>query len=204
MRIGAIIVGIDGWEKYTLPLVESIRKWEPDCVISLVDNASADPYPDSVVNVRHIRTDRLCYSAAINIGWRHLSPSDWYIVLSNDVLCTGPFVHILEQLDDCDLVGPQLWDEHGLSWLVGWCVAIPRRIWDTLGGWDEGFTGSSVEDVDFSHRARLAGFGLLEDTNLPFTHLDQRQRFNIIPNYWATEKHNWTYFNAKYGERIHA
>lgn len=40
MSIAAIIVGIDGWHEYTLPLVESIRKYESECYVVVVDNAS--------------------------------------------------------------------------------------------------------------------------------------------------------------------
>lgn len=63
MKMAALIIGIDGWEKYTLPLVESLKRHEPDCRIVVVDNASATPYP--AMGYVH-RTERLCYSAAIN------------------------------------------------------------------------------------------------------------------------------------------
>ena len=64
MRVAALIIGIDGWEKYTLPLVESLKLHEPDCQIVVIDNASETAYP--AMGYVH-RTDRLCYSAAI---WR--------------------------------------------------------------------------------------------------------------------------------------
>lgn len=202
MNIAVVIVGIDGWERYTLPLIESIQKHDPRCNIRVVDNASESPYPPlQGIMVRSNR--RMCYSAAINLGKRvlndHKGPFDWYIVLSNDVLCTDQFAHLLEPLAPC-VAGPQLWHEHGLSWIVGWCVCIPRAVWDAVGGWDEKFLVSSVEDVDFSTCAIEKGYPLLHMPELPFVHLDQRQRFTLIPNYWESEAHNWAHFRTKHSK----
>jgi hypothetical protein len=208
MNIAAIIVGIDGWEKYTLPLVESIRQYEPTCDIVIVDNASAEPYP--VTGPFFVqRTQRICYSRAINLGHASLPGSDWYIVLSNDVLCTGPFLDTLAQYGDGDLVGPLLKEIDiervgRVPYLEGWCVAVSRRIWDTIGGFDDGMQISSYEDVEYSHRARVNGFGLVEDTALPFVHLDQKQRFYLVPDYWNSEYHNRARFIEKYGQQVTA
>lgn len=204
--IAAIIIGIDGWDTYTGPLLRSIEKYEPECRTVIIDNASAPAYPSWVYPT--YRTERLCYSAAINEGKRIAGDdADWYIVLSNDVLCTGPFAHILEQYGDGDLVGPclkeiQIERVGRVPYIEGWCVAISRATWDVLGGWDEGMKISSYEDCDFSHRARKAGFWLVED--LPFVHLDQKQRFYLVPDYWDSEYHNRARFIEKHavvGER---
>ena len=203
--IAAIIIGIDGWERYTKPLIESLNQHEPECVVTVVDNASATLYPDDI-DARLIHTERMCYSAAINIGWRHCPPSDWYIVLSNDVLCTGPFAEKLARYGDGDLVGPLIKEIDiervgKVHYIEGWAVFIPRQIWDTIGGWDEGMKISSYEDVEYSHRARVNGFGLIEDTDLPFIHLDQKQRFYLVPDYWSSEHHNRARFVEKYGAK---
>lgn len=215
MNIAAIIVGIDGWEQYTLPLIRSIQQHEPDAVLVVVDNASATPYPalSGMYDPYMLRTERLCYSAAINAGKRVLDSDDvypdWYIVLSNDVLCTGPFAHILAEYGDGDLVGPCLKhvdiEQVGrVPYLEGWTVAVPIGIWDTIDDWDEGMQISSYEDVEYSHRARVNGFGLIEDPALPFVHLDQKQRFYLVPNYWDSEYHNRARFIEKYGQRVTA
>lgn len=209
MNIAAIIIGIENWTQYTLPLVESIRKWEPECVIAVVDNASKEPYPAMQYAIQHndrniqpIWTSRVCYSKAINTGHEHIAPADWYIVLSNDVLCTGPFAHLLEQYSNA-IVGPQLWQiniEHvgPVDYVVGWCVAISRQGWEEIGPWDEGMQISSYEDCDYSHRARKAGYSLVAD--LPFVHLDQKQRFYLVPNYWDSEYHNRARFIEKHAK----
>ncbi len=208
--LAAIIVGIDGWEEYTLPLVESIRHNEPLCEMVIVDNESKERYPQylqmgpplGVGFCYTSRTERLCYSAAINHGKAWISDAaDWIIVLSNDVLCTGPFVHMLEAQGDV-VAGPQLWHEHGLAWIVGWCVCIPRKVWDAVGGWDENYIMSSWEDVDFSVSANEKGYPLCPMPGLPFVHLDQKQRFGL-PGYGGSEEANRAYFMRKHGEHAY-
>lgn len=204
MNIAALIIGIDGWEQYTLPLVQSIQTHEPDCRIVVIDNASAEPYP--TLPYVH-RTERLCYAKAINTAaelarnpeWYKPFFPDWYIVLSNDVLCTGSFGKKLETVHQNVVLGPCLKRNEAATYLEGWCVAASRMVWDRLGGWDENFQVSSWEDVDFSTSAIKAGFMLAHDPTFPFVHLDQKQRFGLIPNYWQSEVHNVGYFARKHG-----
>lgn len=194
MSIAALIIGIDGWGQYTAPLVESIRRHEPDCQLVVIDNASAEPYPEMTFVQR---TERLCYSAAINHAHQLAGQADWYIVLSNDVLCQGPFSHMLAALPANCIAGPCLKETHGFQYLEGWCVCIPAPVWNALGGWDEGFLVSSWEDVSFSQSAMEHGFDVIHAPDLPFTHLDQRQRFTLSANYWDSERHNIAYFMEK-------
>lgn len=199
MRVAAIIVGIEGWQKYTLPLVESIIEHEPGCDIVVVDNASATQYPDiDDAGVMVICTERLCYSRAINTGKSAAdgySGYDWYIVLSNDVLCTGPFAAVLAAYGDGDLVGPCLKVELGWPYLEGWCVCVPKAAWQD---WDSRFLGSDYEDVAYSTAARQRGFGLIEDRGLPFVHLDQRQRYSIVEDFAGKNAHNRNLFLREY------
>ena len=200
MSIAAIIVGIDGWERYTLPLVESIWKHEPECSLVVVDNASEQPYFGASIKPLNefqvVRTERLSYSAAINYGKNCVTGTpDWYIVLSNDVLCTGPFAHLLGAYGDGDLVGPLMKNELGFPYLEGWCVAISSRAWQS---WDERVLGSDYEDVAYSTAARQRGFGLVEDRDLPFKHLDQRQRYTIVQDFAGKNAHNRELFLREY------
>jgi hypothetical protein len=216
--IAAIIVGIEGWDRFTKPLIESIWQHEPECQITVVDNESTTPYPQARAVARDdlhfkaspyyalTRIKRACYSQAINEGAiiaSSMQQPDWYIVLSNDVLCTGPFAHVLASYSDDTLVGPLLLETPipgiGLvPYIEGWCMAFPRRVWDAIGGFDEGYLMSSFEDVDASQEARKAGFWLVEDKELAFKHLDQRQRF-YLPGYGGSEAHNMRRFMEKNG-----
>lgn len=195
MRIAALIIGIDGWEKYTQPLIHSIQYHEPLCEIVVIDNASEKPYP---AFPQVVRTPRLCYSAAINTAKRLAGEADWYIVLSNDVLCTGPFADTLERMPETWVAGPCLMKNQGWTYLEGWCVCIPAAVWADVGGWDQNFQVSSWEDVDFSTTALEYGYNLAHCPELPFRHLDQRQRFGLVGNYWESEVHNFKYFLSKH------
>lgn len=201
ISIACIVVGIDGWQTYSLPLIQSIHEHEPECCVVVIDNASKEPYPKySGKNV--LRIARACYSKAINHGHTFLTEwdilPDWYIVLSNDVLCTGPFAHVLAGYSETDVVGPLLKEVHGFPYLEGWAIATHRKTWEAIGGWDEAFDGSSWEDVWWSTEARLRGCELVED--LPFVHLDQRQRYHVISDFGAMDTHNREYFLGKYGQ----
>lgn len=192
--IAAVIVGIDGWERYTLPLIESLVEREPSCRAVVIDNASEPPYPDIWNPI--LRTERWCYSAALNAGAAYAGDPDWYVFLSNDVLCTGPFADMLALLPDDRIVGPRYTSNMGYEYLEGWTVCVPRRVWQSVGGWDEAFRLSSWEDVDYSYMAREAGFDVLHMSGLPFVHLDQRQR-HAMPTFWQDDLHNFRYFTEK-------
>lgn len=199
MKVTCLIVGIDGWTQYTEPLIQSIWAHEPNVPLVVIDNASESPYPSGDYSCV-IRTERLCYSAAINAAHRAAPPSDWYIVLSNDVLCTGPFVHLLEPLADT-VAGPALMQNQGWQYIEGWCVAIPADVWTALGGWDEQFQVSSWEDVDLSTSALEQGY-TLSHLDMPFVHLDQKQRFGLVDNYWDSEIANMRHFAGKHLRRL--
>lgn len=197
--IAAIIVGIDGWEQYTLPLADSIKRYEPECEIVIHDNLSNPPYPLQGEHCVIGSLRRYCYSAAINQAAAFADvrcKPDWYIVLSNDVICTGPFAALIEATPDDRIVGPHRMVNQGYDYLEGWCVCIPRRVWNAVGGWDENYRLSSWEDVDYSYMAREAGFAVEHRPDLPFVHLDQRQR-HAMPTFWQDDSHNYRYFREK-------
>lgn len=204
-EIACLIIGIDGWEQYTYPLLASLMEHEPAARPVVIDNASDEPYP--ALNIEQhgqvvYRTPRLCYAAAINQAAQIAGPADWYIVLSNDVLCTGPFAWVLEQMPLNTIAGPHIARNQGWTYLEGWCVACPAGVWASLGGWDEGYRVSSWEDVDFSVTALEWGFHVAHVPELPFIHLDQKQRFTLIPDYWSSEAHNLRYFLDKHTREI--
>ena len=49
---------------------------------------------------------------------------------------------------------------YAIPWSSGACIAIPRQIYEALGGFDERLEPWGA-DVDFSWRAKAAGFDLL-------------------------------------------
>lgn len=191
--VAVLVIGIDGWEQYTAPLIRQVQAFEPSACLVVIDNASHERYP--IAPWIH-RTPRLCYAAAINQARRIAGDTDWTIVLSNDVRCKGPFIDHLQWYEGT-VIGPKLMMNQGYEYIEGWCVAAPRAVWDATGGWDERFLVSSYEDVDFSVSAVERGFRL-ERVPLPFDHLDQRQRF-FLPEYAGSEAINHAYMREKHG-----
>jgi len=194
MKVAALIIGIDGWVGYTLPLVKSIQKYQPDCAIVVIDNASKTPYPDLDIVYR---TSRICYSAAINYAYSKVE-ADYYIVLSNDVLCTGKFDHLLKPYGVLGIELIQAKEPKNLAWLMGWCLVFPKEIWEDIGGWDENYKISSWEDVDISTTILKSKWDLVFNPTFPFKHLDQKQRFTLVNDYWQSEVHNMEYFFRKH------
>ena len=60
-------------------------------------------------------------------------------------------------------------DTFDTPWVSGACLAIPRRIHDAIGGFDDAFF-MYCEDVDLSWRARAAGFALKTCPTALFLH----------------------------------
>ena len=63
------------------------------------------------------------------------------------------------------------------AWASGACLLIPRKIWNTIGGFDEDFF-LYCEDVDLSWRARKAGFGVIVAARAFFYHETTNRPFN--------------------------
>src|SRR3989304_5515223 len=109
--LSVVVVGIDGWEEYTLPAIRSIEDHEPNVPIVLVDAGSKYPYytrPDYPVGVYGLRIDpSFSYAGAINAGMAYVD-ADWTVVLNNDTLCTGPFADLLLDLPRSCAYGRQI------------------------------------------------------------------------------------------------
>lgn len=197
--VSVIIVGIDQFDEYTWPLIMQVMKYEPDVSIILIDNASKQPYPE-IDGVHVIRAgERICYSAAINLGIRSATSADWFLSMNNDVTCQGPFAaHIEAQKPDA-LYARQIIEEQRHVWFGNWIVAIPRSVWDGVGEFDEAFKVCGFEDADYSMRAYEQGFETLP-IELPFVHHWGKTRWDI-PGYPATRLQNIDYFESKHGWR---
>lgn len=193
MIVGIIIVGVNGWEKYTLKLVNSIKQHEEsdDYRLVVFDNGSDPPYPHF-----HIRNNELsCYAAAMNSGIGYLSfwNYDWVLILNNDVLCTGPFMEKINSMDPNHIYGNDLHrkERFGHEWLDGWLYLLPRQAIEAVGHWDENFQVAAFEDADFCLRAKQAGF-LTKKSDLPFTHLETIGRDKLA------EHRNYRFINLEY------
>lgn len=195
------IVGINQWEEYTWPCIQSILE---RVRVIVVDNASDPPYPkviySNVDNLQILKTERLCYSAAINAGFKAAGKADWYLSINNDTYCTGPFLEKVEQLSDDAVYGRQIITERGLTWFGNWLVLIPRSVWEAVGEFDENFKMCGFEDADYAARAIGMGFQV-KHVDLPFHHYWGKTRWDL-PGYSQIRKENMDYFEQKHGYRL--
>lgn len=198
MNVSVVTVGIDEWEKYTLPLVKSIRFFEPDANIVVVDNRSEESYPASE-SYEIVRTPFIVsYARALNAGLAACPESGWYILINNDVKCVGPFKKHLRELKSHVLYGNQLnsTSQFG-SYIEGWMFVISHDVLEKVGKFDESFRYAAFEDVDYSYRAKKKGIQVLK-SDLPFVHLQAKTRFTR-PEYREVYLANRRYLKEKHG-----
>jgi hypothetical protein len=199
MSVSLIAVGIDPWEASTLTLVETVRRHEPSASLLIVDNLAETPYPKRA-GARVVRSPaRLCMSSAMNYGANY-TKADWLVMMNNDLTCTGPFLHLFDNLRDDTVYGNDMlvnWWNSGRSWLDGWIMAIPRQVWEAVGTFDPAFTYAGFEDADYCFRAEENGFKV-EAYPFPFVHRELHSRFSM-PGYMAQRESNIAYLCQKWG-----
>lgn len=176
--VTAIIVGLNDWERYTLPAIMSIQAVDPAMNIVVVDNGSVPEYPQ-VPGVLMTRTpSKRSYAGGLNWGMKQAPRSDWYVLLNNDVLISKPFTPRIENLDPKVLYGFQYipaqdfffkWD-----YMAGWAYIFHNVIWNLVGEFDEKCAPMYFEDADYCKRVQDAGFKMqVEDrTDWGILHLE--------------------------------
>lgn len=156
-KLAAIIIGHNQWERWTLPLIRSIQEHEPLCQIVVVDNDSDPPYPKED-GVTLAWADNESVAKAINAGIYAAGWREWYLVLDNDVTCTGPFMHRLEEFEEGVIYGAEMKTWREFPFLIGWCTFIPRDAWVVVGKMDEEYVRWGYQEVDWLWRAEQAGY----------------------------------------------
>lgn len=155
--LSVIIVGINDWEKYTLPFIDSLRTHTRARIVC-VDNGSQPPYPVTE-GVQMVRAEAVIpYPAALNIGLLAAPRSDWYFIANNDMLIEHSFD--VQDLNLNNLYGFMQYSFSGHPYLAGWGLFISQKILETVGLFDEALAPMWFEDADYSIRCVRAGFGL--------------------------------------------
>ena len=194
--LSVIIVGINGWEEYTRPLIAGIWTYHPDMELCVIDNASDKPYPKA--DHIHRLDKRVSYAEAINYGIDH-THRKWILSLNNDVRCEGAFLHLIDGLNEDAIYSRQIITEDGHTWFGNWLCLVNRGTNWRIGGFDPAFEVCGFEDADYSVRAFEIGIPT-QAVELPFKHLWGKTRWDI-PDYPATREKNIAYFESKHGWR---
>lgn len=181
------VVGHNFWDKLTRPLLDSIHKLEPDLKVILVDNGSYPPYPGGSYShypkheaVREVRyCDNSSLAAAINAGLEMCGEADWYLWLSNDLVCVAPFAEQIRKMEPGQVwYGPRLVhhpEEGGLYYVDDGWMLLPDGMVRDVGMFDERYQGYYYEDIDYAYRAMQAGY-MPEMMGLGFEHKGQQSR----------------------------
>ena len=62
--------------------------------------------------------------------------------------------------------------EPEVDFVTGAAIGVPRRVWEEIGSFDEGFYPAFYEDVDFCSRARVAGYTIVYAPEAVATHYE--------------------------------
>ena len=142
----------------------------------------------------------LGFSVACNQGVAR-ADGDTLLFLNNDILIKGDYISPLEK------AGPQLanfdtgWNVFGgkiISYLVGWCLAMRKEIFNDLGGFDEQFSPAYYEDVDLCYNASQKGYKL-QSVWVPLDHLPEGQSGNQLDDKRGITEANRVKFAEKWG-----
>ena len=178
--ISVIITATNKFGDYATPLIESIRKYEPDVEIILIDNASPKAYQPG--NYRVVRFDeQQSWSHMLNRGASE-AKGDWLVMLNDDVLCHGGFSKRVESLDMRSIFGPQIrhkplsWVGKRIEYLYAWMLVMHKAIFFHVGGFDENYPAAGVDDIDFAWTAQQKGCKI-RAVSLPFTHIADQPGF---------------------------
>ena len=214
MRIRIVVVGIEHWHDLTLPFLDGLWEHNDRMLVDLVcvDNQSSEKYiPSQHWGYQLARpSKRLGYGNALNFGARYVDDPedydywDWLLCCNNDCTCEGSVTEIISKLSTDTVYGND-WKldydgmRDGLPAVVDSAFfLIPRRIWDTIGGFDP-IMDAAFEEVDYCIRAINAGFRI-DVAPLPITHLNMHTR-RELKDYNERWEITRKYFRAKHPSR---
>lgn len=180
--IHVIITSFTDFGDFTTPLITSLRQFEKKPFrIMVIDNGAKDEYPAG--DYDRIRFgERASWARMINKG-ASLAQGDWILFLNDDVVCVGPFVDFIEELDKGTVWGPKVgikppeWHGVGVEvrYLACWLLAIQGSVFEKIGGMDEWYPKVGMDDIDFCWRAGQMGLPV-EAADFPFRHLQLARR----------------------------
>jgi hypothetical protein len=195
LDLAVIVVGMDLWNEYTRPAMQSIRLHMPDARLFVMD-CGRDAYPSAPGIVR--LKDSPSYAYAMNKGVEEAGYADWYLFLNNDVLVYEPLD--MDQLDYNKIYAKRILQDARLTWLDLWLALVPFEVREKVGRWDEGFLQCGFEDADYCARAGAMGVNIAP-LKWNVKHFWGKTRW-AIPDYKQIRLDNKERFYKKHGYRL--
>ena len=200
MDIVNVVVGYNFFEKYTLPMIESMQKYNPEIPVVLVDNGSEPPYPE-VEGITQVTHDNSSLAGAMNKGVNAAGVHDWYLITNNDMLIEAPLE--FGSLDENCIYGAETVTRLEIRYIVAYWILIPRKIWNDVGEFDTGYKHYTYEDVDYCYRVQQAGYEM-RTKELPLKHF-LHGSLPLNPDINRYRKDNIAYIKNKFSlpEHLH-
>lgn len=123
----------------------------PDTQIHVVDNGN-QMFPEYPDNVEIIRNEK---NVGVGASWNMLcekifQKSDYALILNDDIYLGKSTQYINNIINK--------YPTHFLTATPDWCAfIIPKRIWQSVGKFDECFFPAYYEDNSYAYRMKLAG-----------------------------------------------
>ncbi len=220
-----IVIPVFNQLHYTRQCLESLNAAGcPDAMIVVVNNASTDGTTEFLATRPALRVitnaeNRAC-AAAWNQGFQ-ASATGWILFLNNDVVTPRGWLENLVAFAEesgADLVSPALGEgelnydlanyardfmaEMRAVWRRGIdggvCFLVHRRVFASIGEFDENFRHGGNEDVDFFWRARNAGFKLVTTGSSYLHHFGNVTQRALAQEHGSTRAETVGYFRTKW------
>lgn len=183
-------IGVVTWNRLELTrlcLESLLEKTPPGYTLTVVDNGSTDGTPRLLQAMAarhphmrvHLLARNMGVAVASNLAWDDAAQADFFVKLDNDVeirdaLWLQRLMAMLAANPCLGMAGYALCPWHTGSPLPladglmaqetpccnGACVCIPRGTHRELGFWNEAYGRYGYEDLEYSWRARRAGYRL--------------------------------------------
>jgi len=197
--LSIIVAAHNQWDEFTEPMMRSLRKYNPETPVVIVDNGSSPAYPTELdSHTLVIRSNNNSLAQANNLGIVHSPISKWYLTLNNDVIVSGNIEEHAAQFAEDTIYSNQIHTWTHSTYAVGWCLALPRQALLDVGLYDENFIKLYYDEVDYCYRAEHYGYKI-KQCYLPIMHLGKgggSRHFNDSDNIaainkrWFLTKHN--------------
>ena len=173
MKFSIIVPTYNQCESYLRPCIESILKYSnmAETEIIVVANGCQDGTKEYIKDMKHLWFDGpIGYTKACNEGMK-IASGEYIILLNDDTAILGSnWLDLLEKpfLDDdkTGITGPLkfIWDCGGVAKtaIAFWCAMFKRSLIDEIGYLDEIFNPGMGEDGDYSIKAEMAGYELVQ------------------------------------------